>query len=272
VNFDAMLGGCPFPIWDDWTQIAYTPGQFAEFTEEAYDLQVHQPWFWPVCHYSSWIYRGNRYVVVIRKKPRRVPVRWVRLGKQVAFVPPHPHDAPGKAPINLKHGFFVPLQQGADVRIEPARFDPKVSALPMSTPPKEFRSVHPTAQPSVAAPAIYARMIENPAASVKASDTGAHTARITYDYGKGKFVQSGAEVNGHVSKPVVVASLSSKGGYSPGGSSRFAARSAGGSGYSAGHSYGGSREQSGGGESHAGGSGRSPGAGGGGAAGGHSAK
>jgi hypothetical protein len=60
-----------------------------------------------VCHAGSWIQHEHHYVWVAgTKRHHHCPVRWVQYGHTKAYVPLHPHDVAGKAPLNLKHGVF----------------------------------------------------------------------------------------------------------------------------------------------------------------------
>jgi hypothetical protein len=213
VNFETLVGECPFPLWDGWTELARTPQELEALSFEAYDLQLEQPWSWPVCHYGSWVHQENHYVVVIRRRKRHYPVRWVKVGKQIAFVPPHPNDARLKAPINLKYGTFVPIRQGGGGRIDRISYDPKDAVTILPGPPKEFRAPPAPALASAPAPEIRGRLVDSGTWNPKSTDTKAQLSRITYDYGKGKFVRSGVEIAGRTGKPVVISSLSSRGGF-----------------------------------------------------------
>lgn len=97
------------------------------------------PWEWAICHTGSWIRWQHHYVWVAgTKRHHHCPVRWVRNGRNVGFVPIHPKDVAGKPPINLKDGLFkmtgkkgqpiahVALEQGKPVSV-------------LDQPPKEFR-------------------------------------------------------------------------------------------------------------------------------------
>jgi len=97
------------------------------------------PWEWAICHTGSWIRWQHHYVWVAgTKRHHHCPVRWVRNGRNVGFVPIHPKDVAGKPPINLKDGLFkmtgkkdqpvahIPFEQGKPVNV-------------LDQPPKEFR-------------------------------------------------------------------------------------------------------------------------------------
>lgn len=272
VAFRSLVSQCPAPLWvTDTTVVAKTPQEFDQLSQEAYMWLLRQPFFWPTCHYSSWIYRDNRYHLVIRRKRRHHPVHWVKVGKQTGFVPAHPSDKSGQPPKNLKHGIFVVPAGGKDDHIERVDFNSKEKVEILSSPPKEFR---PGPYPQLASaepPEIHAHLIEETAPDAKSAAVKGNESRITYDYGKGKFVQSGVEFAGRATKPVVVGGLSSRGGFSPAsgnGSSGSGGRSneassRGGGGSSGGGSSAG-RTSSGGSSGGGDGGGRSFGGGGGG--------
>jgi FecR protein len=266
VDFRSLVSGCPFLEWTTVASVvAKTQQELDELSMEAYMWRLRQPWSWPVCHYSSWIYRGN-YRLVLRKKRRHHPVRWVKQGKITGFVPTHPHDQKGKPPINLKHGIFTVSPKEAGEYVERIEFNPKEKVETLSSPPKEFRSGTYPVLAKAEPPEIHGRLVANAAPSAKSTDVKATEAKITYDYGKGKFIQSDAEFAGRTTKPVVVGGLSSRGGFSGSSGTRSAGsgyRGSGGSpngggGYSAGRSSGGgggseSRGGGGGGRSYSGG-------------------
>ena len=105
-----------------------------------YDMYWDQyPWQWTVCHAGSWIRWQHQYVWVVgRKMHHQCPVRWVKNGHSVGYVPIHPHDTPGRPPLNLKNGLIAVSDRKAGqlTRIE---LDPSKSVKVLSEPPKEFR-------------------------------------------------------------------------------------------------------------------------------------
>jgi hypothetical protein len=97
------------------------------------------PWDWAICHSGSWIRWNHRYAWVAgRNRHYDCPVTWVRNGRNSGFVPVHPHDVPGKPPVNLKDG----LMKFTGNRVQPytrvSLQDDKPVKL-LSEPPKEFR-------------------------------------------------------------------------------------------------------------------------------------
>ena len=95
------------------------------------------PWDWGVCHAGFWIHHRNHYVWVVgNKRHHRCPVRWVKQGKSVAYVPLHPRDVAGKRPENLRHGAFVVNAKGRTV--ERVMLNPDREIKILGTAPKEF--------------------------------------------------------------------------------------------------------------------------------------
>ncbi|MGO8757579.1 MAG: hypothetical protein ACLQG3_05590 [Terracidiphilus sp.] len=66
-----------------------------------------EPWSWAVCHAGSWIYRNRGYAWVVGKPHHRPPLRWVKSGRTVAFVPVHPYDIKDRPPVNRRNGVFA---------------------------------------------------------------------------------------------------------------------------------------------------------------------
>lgn len=230
VKFRTLMSQCPFPAWFNKTVMATTPQQLDQLSEEAYLWELQQAWSWPVCHYASWIYRGNDYRVVIRKRKRHHPVHWVKVGKQTGFVPAHPHDKAGKPPANLKHGLFAVSSKGANLNIAHVDFHLGETFTALSTAPKEFR---PGPYPELAKadpPEIHGRLVAHSLPNANSTGEKKNESKITYDYNKGKFMQSGVELGEHSAKPVVVGQLNSRGGFSSSSGTGYRGQS-GGAGY-----------------------------------------
>ena len=268
VAFRTLIAECPAPEWMTTASVlAKTPQELNQLSLEAYRWELRQTWIWPVCHYSSWIYRNAGYHLVIRKKKRRHPIRWVKAGKTTGFVPPHPADQKGKPPKNLKHGILTVSSQGGAERVEKVDFIPSEKVETLSDPPKEFRVESSPRLASAEAPKIQGRLLGALAQGAKPGEAKQTEAPIAYDYNKGAFVQSGATLVGRKTKPVIVGGLSARGNFgasSNGRSSGSAGRSGGSSGRASSSYRGGGssagRSNSGGG----GGGGGSRGGGGGG--------
>jgi len=213
VIFRRLVSECPFPLWYPTTVLATTPEEFTALSEQA-NWQLHQPWSWAVCHYANWIYRDNRYRVVVRKRRRHHPVHWVKVGKKTGFVPAHPADQKDKPPVNLKHGIFTVTSAAGGERIERIEFNPRERVETLSSAPKEFRAAAHPEGAKAEPPKIEGRLLADATPNAKSTDTKRNESRITYDYGKGTFIRSGVEMGGRTTKSVVVGSLNSRGSFS----------------------------------------------------------
>jgi hypothetical protein len=69
------------------------------------------------------------------------PVRWVKSGHRVAFVPIHPYDVKGKPPINQKEEVFA-VNNKNGLSIEKLKFDPTHTVEYLKEPPREFRTAY----------------------------------------------------------------------------------------------------------------------------------
>jgi len=98
-----------------------------------------EPWDWTICHAGSWIRWHHRYVWVAgSKRHHHPPVRWVKTGRTVGYVPIHPRDEAGKTPINLKDGLF--RVKGKSDAIERVNPDEREPLQLLNDSPKEFRN------------------------------------------------------------------------------------------------------------------------------------
>jgi FecR protein len=99
-------------------------------------------WNWAVCHAGSWVQRRHRYCWVVGHKRHHIaPVRWVKSGHKVGFVPLHPYDVKGRPPINRKETVFA-LNNKSGLSIERLKFEPGKPIEELKSPPREFREVH----------------------------------------------------------------------------------------------------------------------------------
>jgi hypothetical protein len=273
VEFQTLMNGCPYPTWSTVAKaVATTPQQLDELRREAYLYELRQPRAWALCHYATWIHRRHRFHAVIGPKRHHHPVKWVKAGGRTGFVPAHPNDLKGKAPLNLKHGVFLVSGDRAREHFERVDFDAKEKVAVLDNPPKEFR---PGPYPKLAGaqpPEIRAHLIAETAPNAKLVAAKGNQPAIAFDYGKGKFVESGVELGGRATKPVVVGSLNLRAGFSgaSGGRTSGSGGSHGEANSRGGGSSGGGR--GGGGGSYGGGGGGEGrgGGGGGGGGGGHS--
>jgi hypothetical protein len=95
---------------------------------------------WAVCHSGSWIYQNQHYVWVAgTKRHHNDPLRWVKSGSTVAYVPIHPRDVKGQLPLNHEHGLIAARDKdGFTLRQADLGSAPRLEL--MKSPPREFRS------------------------------------------------------------------------------------------------------------------------------------
>jgi hypothetical protein len=213
------------------------------------------PYAWAVCHTGSWIRDRRHYVWVVgRKRHHHPPLHWVEAGKKAGYVPIHPLDVKGKAPLNLKNGLYRPVEKG--VGVEHVAFDGKAPLKLLDEAPKDFRKPSFEPLPRADAPRVAAHEWKDGIAPVReraanvateASNRMAGTP-ITFDRKSQSFMiarevpQGGGtklvnEPIGGRDGAVQARSSSSSGGYergSPGNSGQTAYRGNTGSSYSGG--------------------------------------
>ena len=101
----------------------------------------NDPYDWAVCHAGFWIHQRNHYVWVVgHKRHHRPPIRWVKQGRNRAYVPLHPRDVIGKRPENLRHEAFVIGERGRSV--QRVTLDPGHEVKVLDNVPKEFAKPH----------------------------------------------------------------------------------------------------------------------------------
>jgi len=106
-----------------------------------YSGMINSPWDWAVCHDGGWIRWRHHYVWVAgTKRHHKPPVRWVKTGRQVGYVPLHPKDVAGKPPINLKDGIILPAKKGEAITVKRTDFKEGKPVELLAQAPKEFRS------------------------------------------------------------------------------------------------------------------------------------
>ncbi len=104
------------------------------YTEE---LNGGPEYLWGVCHTGSWVHYRGRYAWVRgEKRHHHCPVHWVKDGKRTGYVPLHPHDAPGKTPVAMKHAVWVSGTKPGERAAEAPGKDLKL----LAAAPKEFRT------------------------------------------------------------------------------------------------------------------------------------
>jgi hypothetical protein len=99
----------------------------------------YAPWEWAVCHSGSWIRWHRHYVWVAgTRRHHHRPIRWVKRGREVGFVPIHPRDVTGKQPLNLRDGLFK-LTGKKDQPVQRVAFTEGADYKLLDDAPKEFR-------------------------------------------------------------------------------------------------------------------------------------
>jgi FecR protein len=144
------------------------------------------PYDWAVCHAGSWIYRRHRYAWVVgTRRHHRCPVRWIKTGRSVAYVPIHPRDEKGKPPINREHGVFaihgkqsverITLGAGSNIKL-------------LNTPPKEFRSISSPALSRAGDPHVNAYRLAGTMVAAKSSGIRELGTTLTFDHKSQSFM------------------------------------------------------------------------------------
>jgi hypothetical protein len=216
------------------------------------------PWAWGVCHAGSWIRHRNHYAWVAGPKRHHVePVRWVKSGRSVGYVPIHPYDVKGRPPINRTEDVFV-VNNKNGLSVGRVKFDSAKPIESLKEPPREFRTAYLRPLAHIEAPSMEAH-------SLKVSQVhggGLLVARVTgtplhFDPKSQNFMTSREVVQGGktvtVSSPISnrEGSLQSHAGSYAGGHGGYV----GGGGSSSHASSGGGSSSGGGGGSHGGGGG-----------------
>jgi hypothetical protein len=231
------------------------------------------PYDWALCHAGSWIRRNHRYVWVAGHKRHHLePVRWVKNGHTVAFVPIHPYDVKGRPPLNRKEEVFA-VNTRHGLSIEPVKLDSARPIELLSVPPKEFRGAHLPPLSRAEEPRLAAHELKD-AQGAKDAHAKAAGIPLSFDHKSQSFTMAKQVMEGNKSTTVYApvtnhgGNLQSRGGsYAGGGGfSGGGSRGSGGGG-----SYGGGSHSGGGGGSNGGGSSGSGSHSGGGSSGGSSA-
>ena len=217
------------------------------------------PYAWTVCHSGWWIHRNNRYVWVAgTKMHHHPPVHWVKFGKTTAFVPIHPKDVKGQAPLNKEHGFSATKEKGGGFVLSPVRFEGTHPVELMKSAPHEFRNEPMQSLSRAEAPHMEMRALREGSATAKAgmppAMNGGGAIPLRFDHQSGGFTAPHQVMQGGHSTTVFssVGHSGGGGGFSGGGRS-----GGGGSVGGGGSSGGGGGGHSGGGTSSGGSSGGS---------------
>jgi hypothetical protein len=260
--------------------------------EEVSSDPTGRTWPWAYCYSGDFVQVHRRYAFVARRAYHHPPVRYIKIGKKVCYVPRHPHDAPGKPPVNIKHGVFQPTEKNGGT-ITRMAFNPQekfklLDQAPKGLLPKTVAQLRPAERPLIIAH-THNDNVPTSSSIARGITPGTLAPRIQYDYKSHQFVQSGQVVAGHTTPPTPVGTMNPHGTIQTGrifsgqgsdgssgartgaggyqGGTPSASHGSGGGGYSGGGSSSGGG--GGGGASHGGGGGGgSSGGGGGGSVGG----
>ena len=232
-----------------------------------YSSMTTMPYDWAVCHAGTWIYHQHRYAWVAGgRRHHHCPVHWVKSGRTVAYVPIHPKDAPGKAPLNQVHGVYA-LTGKHQNSVEMTRLDASHEVKLLSSPPRQFRTADVPVLARAANPVVQAHHLQDVLVARKASDVKMTGTRLSFDHRSQSFMldkhdamgsRSNAEralVNNHISSiQARLGSVDGHGNYSTHGGSFGGGSSHAGGGLSGGGgSHSGGGVSGGGGGSHSGG-------------------
>ena len=146
------------------------------------------PWQWAVCHAGSWINLNNQYVWVAGVPTHQLPIRWIKHGTVIGFVPVHPYDIRGKAPTNDKNGFFAVNPKGVHP-VERMALEAGQKVELLSQPPRVLRSEFVPPLARAEAPHMMAHEIndQSEARNALVKPTG---TPITFDHRSQTFMMS----------------------------------------------------------------------------------
>jgi hypothetical protein len=177
------------------------------------------PWAWSVCHSGSWIYNQNRYMWVPGTTiQHNLPIRWLRSGNSIGFVPINPGDVNGKLPVNREHGVFT---LGGKNGIQRIAVNPGSEIKLLNAAPKEFRKPVSASLARADAPRMQGRQLQ---AGINSTAHGTSAGiPITFDHRSQNFmisrqIEHGSNVR-TVSEPV--GSFLARSGGSFGGRAAF---------------------------------------------------
>jgi hypothetical protein len=152
------------------------------------DWTANASFDWAVCHAGSWIPYGQHYAWVVgRGRHHQLPVRWVAIGNKLAYVPVHPKDALGKAPLNLKHGIFVAADRKA-TSFEHVSYDPKAPVKVLAGTPRNFRSPILPALSKAEAPTVAAHVLQESQPGVTTPIAARPVNTISFDHRSQSFL------------------------------------------------------------------------------------
>jgi hypothetical protein len=221
-----------------------------------------RPYDWAVCHAGSWIRHRHHYVWVAGGKRRHAPpVRWVKSGHKLAFVPLHPYDVKGRPAINVKHEVFEVSGSKSKIVIEPVKLDPNSRIEFLKEPPKEYSTAALRPLTAVEIPRMMAHTFPR-ATGVKGAQVASAAIPIHFDAKTQSFMLPHQQTIGGKTS-TVFAPMSNRSGSLQARGATFSGSSGFHGGSNGGSAGGGSRASSGGGGASAGGGSHGGGGGGG---------
>jgi hypothetical protein len=231
-------------------------------------------WNSAICHSGGFVYTPRHgYVWVVGRKHHHPRCHWVKFQGKTGYVPAHPQDVKGRAPLNLAQGVFVASTHNSH-HYKLAQMNEHMKVDVLSAAPKQFQTQERAELVTTARPLIQAHFWEENSSTSRTQANAAARASITYDYSRQSFVTEVPKGAGRGTYQAVVGQVNSHGGFTAGGSHGYGAGGGGRSGGSSsggGSSGGGGRSSGGsGGYSGGGGGGHSSGGGGGYSGGGYS--
>ena len=212
--------------------------------QAAFDPYLY-PYAWGVCHSGGWTRHRNHYVWVVgHRRHHLTPVRWVKSGRTVAFIPIHPFDVKGRPAINRSEVVFA-LNEKSRLGFEPLQLSPSKPLELLDQPPREFRRTVLMPLNRAEEPHLMAHKVENGLSS-KSSQAKLNAIPLTFDHKTQSFVAPHQEMRDGHSVTVVApitnhgGNLQSHSGFSGGGAGgSHGATSSGGGSHSGGGSGGG---------------------------------
>lgn len=246
-----------FPCLPDSFRFQWSPAHTADASQQGNNPFAYR---WTVCHSGYWIRHRRHYAWVVGKRHHHPPVRWVKQGRTVGFVPIHPRDVKGEPPVNGKDRLF-PVNLKTGISEGPIRVASERPVAVMKEAPKEFRSPQTPELARAEEPQMVAHSFRGNAGNKPGEKPG---IPISYDRKSGNFtmpqhvMQGGKQVT--VNSPISNHSgnlQSHAGGIAGSGGSHGGGSSSAGSGGGGSHSGGGSSAASSSGSTSAGGGGGS---------------
>ena len=156
---------------------------------------VYDPYMWAVCHTGSWIYQDNRYLWVpgtqIHNEP---PVQWVKYGNNRGFVPIHPRDVAGQAPVNIRNGMFGVGGRNS-FGASPIKIENTGSVRLLNSPPRGFHEGYSISLARSDSPRMVGRILGADGGPKTLLPGNTRTVGISYNHERGFEVARPVGVN-----------------------------------------------------------------------------